>query len=273
MTISNTIHLWTLTTEFLSIFDVYVHLNVFLQCRLNYFIQNVSRAVSTYLAVGTTLDRLIRSEFPLRSRRICTPRNAIKLTLIYIIIFSILCSFWFCPLNTLNPMTGTCYSGQSLIYNYFINNIFLPIRLVLVCIIPVIVMSIANIRMLFNIRQSHRHVQQRNQTNTIVTTNNSGLMIRRMTSLDRMLFYMMLTSVGTFIITQIPFHIYTLVQAKYLIYDVSTNSLIRAILLIWSSIYFGIGFYLYCLAAPLFREKFILMIQKLKNCIRGHRPM
>ena len=72
LTLSNTIHLWTLTAEFLSIFDVYISDNVFLQCRLNYFVQNVSRAVSTYLAVTITVDRLVRSELLMRSRVICT---------------------------------------------------------------------------------------------------------------------------------------------------------------------------------------------------------
>jgi hypothetical protein len=269
MTISNTIHLWTLTTEFLSNFNVQIYSNIFFRCRLNYFTENVSRAVSTYVAITIAIDRLIRSEFPLRSRRICIRRNAIKLTFIYVIIFSILCSFWFCPLNTLNPLTGTCYSGTSLIYSYFRNNIFLPMRLILVCIIPVIVMSLANIRMLYNIRQSRRRVQQGNQINII----NRIWMNRRMTPIDRMLFYMMLTSVGIFIITQIPFHIYTLIQANYSIFDIWNNLLIRTLLLIWSSIYFGIGFYLYCLASPLFREKCLLMSQKLMNYITRHRPI
>ncbi len=273
MTISNTIHLWTLTTEFLTSFNVPVYSNIFLRCQLNYFIQNVSRAVSTYIATGIAIDRLIRSEMPLRSRRICTRRNAIKLTFICLIIFSILCSFWFCPLNTINPTTGTCYTGGSLAYTYFINNIFLPLRLIIVCIIPVIVMSTANIRMLFNIKKSRHRVQPRNQTNISAITLNTGSVLRRVTPTDRMLFFMMLMNVATFIITQIPFHIYTIVQAIDSIYDVLDNLFIRALLLIWSSIYFGIGFYLYCFASPLFREKFFRMSHTLINCIRGQRPI
>ncbi|CAF3101327.1 unnamed protein product [Rotaria sp. Silwood2] len=265
MTFSNTIHLWTLTTEFLAIFNIFIYSNVFLQCRLNYFVQNLSRTVSTYLAIAITLDRLIRSELPMRSRIICTRRNVIKLTLIYLIIFSILYSFWFCPMVTLNPITNTCYIGQSSIYNYFISNIYLPIRLIVGCIIPVIIMSLANIRMLFNIKQSRQRVDPRNQIDTSVTTINVSLINGRMTPIDRMLFYMMLTSVGTFIVTQIPFNIYTLVRANYETFDLYTHLLVRALLLIWSSIYFGIGFYLYCLGSPLFREKFFQMSKKLIN--------
>jgi hypothetical protein len=262
MTLSNTIHLWTLTTEFLGIFSIYVYSNVFLQCRLNYFVQNVSRTVSTYLAITITLDRFIRSEFLMRSRLICTRRNAIKLTLIYSIVFSILYSFWFCPLNTLNPGTGTCYTGQSRVYNYFFSNIFLPLRLIFVCIIPVIIMSLANIRIVFNIRQSQRRVRQGNETNTT----NGVVMSRRMTPLDRMLFYMMLVNVIGFIITQIPFHVYTLVRTYYRGLSTLDNSLFRALLLIWSSIYFGVGSYFYCLASPLFRETLIRMVKNIVYC-------
>jgi hypothetical protein len=127
-------------------------------------------------------------------------------------------------------------------------------------------MSVANIRMLLNIRQSRRRVEQGN-------TNNTGLVLQRMTPLDRLLFCMMLISVSTFTVTQIPFHVYTIVQNKYSTLDVYTNLWVRAILLSWSSIYFGIGFYVYCLASPLFREKFVLMAKRLVNCIRRPRPV
>jgi hypothetical protein len=129
-------------------------------------------------------------------------------------------------------------------------------------------MCLANIRMLYNIRQSRRRVH-----NVTAHTISSGLLLRGMTPLDQMLFYMMLTSVGTFIITQIPFHIYTLVQANYSIYDAWDNALIRSFLLIWSSIFFGVGFYFYCLASPLFREKFLMMRQRIVNYVKGRPPI
>ncbi|CAF1414810.1 unnamed protein product [Adineta steineri] len=262
MTVSNTAHLWTLTTEFLGTFNIYVYSDVFLQCRLNYFIQNVSRAISTYLAITVTCDRLIRSELPIRSRFICTRENAIKLTIFYCIIFSILHSFWFCPLNTLSPIGGVCYTGPPSAYTYFFSNIFLPLRLIFICIIPVIIMSLANIRMLFNIRQSHRRVTQGNEINVIP----GGSMRQRMTSLDRMLFYMMLVNVSAFIITQIPFQVYTLVRTYYRGLSTLDNLLVRALVLIWSSIYFGFGSYLYCFASPLFRESLFRILKNIIYC-------
>lgn len=268
MTLSNTIYLWTLTTEFLDMFNIHVYLSAFLRCRVNYFTQNTSRAISTYLAIAITFDRLIRSELPIRSRIICTRRNAIKLTLAYLIIFSFLHSFWFCPLNTIHPTIGICYTGQSFAYNYFYNNIFLPFRLIIICIIPIITMNLANFRMLLNLRESRRRVQQGTEINSI----NGGLRGRRTTPLDRTLLHLMLVNVGTFILTQIPFHIYALVEVSSPMFTIYTSILIRTFMLIWSSIYFGIGFYFYCLASPLFRKKFILINEKVINCIRRRPP-
>jgi uncharacterized integral membrane protein len=271
-TISNSFHLWTLSTEFLGVFEIYVYTDAFFQCRLNYFVQNVSRAMSTYFAVGIAFDRLIRSEMPMRSRSICTRRNAVIYTIISFIIFSILWSMWLCPMIVRDPVTELCINTKSALLYFFLNQVQTPVRIVIVLIIPIILMIAANTRMLSNMRQSHRRVH--NQTvhsTTVVSAVVNGQNIRRMSEIDRMLFFMMLANVGTFIITQIPFHVYTVVRTYYNVLDTFTNSLVRALLLIWSSIYFGVAFYFYCLASPLFREKFVMMSKKLMNFIRRHR--
>jgi hypothetical protein len=118
-------------------------------------------------------------------------------------------------------------------------------------------MSVANIRMLLNIRQSRRRVEQGN-------TNNTGLVLQRMTPLDKMLFYMMLINVSSFIVTQTPFHIYTVVQSISKLFG--SYALVRAMLLILSSIYFGVGSYLYYLASPRFRETFVALMKKMICC-------
>jgi hypothetical protein len=87
-----------------------------------------------------------------------------------------------------------------------------------------------------------------------------------MSALDRMLFYMMIANVSIFLITQIPFHIYSCISNKLSGLNAFTLSLIRAMLLIWSSLYFGLAFYFYCLASPLFRHKFIKIIKRIFCC-------
>ncbi len=276
LTISNSFHLWTLTTEFLGVFNIYIYPDGFFQCRFNYFVQNISRAMSTYLAIGISIDRLIRSELPMRSRRICTRRNAVIYTLINFVIFSIVWSPWLAPAVIRDSITGTCIFDKSSIISFYLTQIQAPLRLIVVCIIPVIVMAASNIRMLYNMRQSRRRVGNQVEMKRTITAVGSNVItnptIRRMSAIDRMLFYMMLANVCTFIITQIPFHIYTTVRSYNMSLNTFTASLIRALVLIWSSIYFGVAFYLYCFASPLFRQKFIITSKKIFNFVK-HRPI
>lgn len=268
MTISNSIHLWTLTTEFLNAFSVYIYPNEFFQCRLNFFIQNLSRAVSTYLATTVALDRFIRSELPIRSRVICTKRNSIKLTILYLIIYSILFSFWFCPLNSINPLTKACYIGQSLIYNYFIYKIYFPLRFILVYAIPALIMIAANSRVIYNIRKSRRRIVQSQQIGVSITRVQNSTISILTTSFDKMLFRMMVANVTTFVITQLPFHVYCITEISYFPSDYFLYASIRTILLIWSSVFFGIAFYLYCLTSPFYRQQFIKIFKRIFRCIR-----
>ncbi|CAF1024470.1 unnamed protein product [Didymodactylos carnosus] len=162
-----------------------------------------------------------------------------------------------------------------------------PLRLILVCLIPVITMAAANIRLLSNIRRSRRRVgaemegtltvyeqQQKQQGERLKTTISPPtpnatrigniLKLRRLNAVERMLVLMMITNVTMYIITQVPYHIYTVSRGYYQGLDSYTNSLVRALLLIWSSVYFGIGFYLFCFASPLFRQKFLKIGRTLK---------
>lgn len=270
-TISNSFHLWTLTTEFLGVFNVFIYSNSFLQCQLNFFVQNVSRATSTYLALGIAIDRFIRSEVPIQSRSICTRRNALIYSGSMFVGFSLLWAIWFSPTIQQDSTTGRCRIFSTYV-SFLLTQVQVPVRMVIVCILPVILMILANVRMLYNMRKSRRRVLNQADLNTIYTINTSlgmnSTTNRRMSALDRMLFYMMLANVGTFIITQIPFHIYTMARTYSPTLDSLTHSLVRAILLIWSSIYFGVAFYVYCLAAPLFREKFVLLSQRFFQMIK-----
>ncbi len=273
MSISNVFHLWTLAIEFLTIYNVVMFRSVFCQCQLTYFIQNISRAMSTYFMVTVSIDRLIRSEFPMRSKSICTKRNIILVTCCYFIIFCLFWSFFLYPYVSQNPITGGCSFNQSASFYYFISYVHVPIRAAFVCFIPVLIMLAANIRMLFNIRQSRNRVTNAatipsSDANLPVSngSNSRRKVSRRMSALDRMLYYMMVANVSIFIITQIPFHIYSCIRNNLIGLEAFTATLIRAMLLIWSSLYFGIGFYFYCLASPLFRKKFIKIFKKIFFC-------
>ncbi|UJR32106.1 hypothetical protein I4U23_019574 [Adineta vaga] len=158
ITIANFFHLWTLTTEFLTLYNIALFGHVFFQCRLTYFIQNVSRAMSTFFMVTVAIDRLIRTEYPMLSKKICTRKNILLITMIYLIIFSLFWSFYIYPIGSVNSLTGFCNFKYTSSFAYFINYLHFPIRAILVCFIPIIIMLLANIRMLNNIRQSKRRI-------------------------------------------------------------------------------------------------------------------
>jgi Na+/H+ antiporter NhaC len=132
-------------------------------------------------------------------------------------------------------------------------------------------------RMLFNIRQSRKRVTQQRALNiipvmtigTITSNTNSTGENNQKSTVENMLFLMVLANVCTYIITQIPFNTYTVYYGYGTSRDYLTYSLIRAFLLMWSSIYFGVGFYLFSIASPQFRKQFLKKMKFICVCFRG----
>jgi hypothetical protein len=131
-------------------------------------------------------------------------------------------------------------------------------------------------RMIANIRQSKNRVAQQNSPhNPAIATvgvpiskeiKTSDPNRRQTAAIDQMLFLMVLANVITYIITQIPFNIYTFYYEYETSDDFTLYSLLRAFLLMWNSIYFGIGFYLFCITSSQFRKQFITKIKTLCIC-------
>ena len=263
-----------MTFESLSIYGYSLLPTVFLQCRLNPFIENVTRSLSTYLSVGIVIDRLIRSELPVRSRILCTRRNVLIMSAILLITFSAVGCLYFVLSSSRDVETGQCSHTLSISYSYYLVRVNASLRAVLLCVVPMVLMVGANVRMLQNIRQSQLRVGDamklagKNKSNSKSMTTSSvivsGPTCRRVSPTDRMLSYMILTSVSTFVVTQIPLHVYSVVEAYVTVFDDGIREmLVHSMVLIWSSIYFGIAFYLYCLASPLFRKKFIKLAKQM----------
>ncbi|CAF0755928.1 unnamed protein product [Didymodactylos carnosus] len=251
LTILNTIHLYTLVIDYFHlVYDIKFYKLVFLHCRFELWIQNVSRTMSSYIAVTICIDRMIRSE----PRPSLSKQHIYKLTIIYFILFGLMFSFYFCPLNKENQY-GNCYADLKSSYHLFISEIWTPIRIVIVGVIPIVIMIITNIRIFYNMRKSKRRVHHSNQ---IIHSGKSGTLS---TKIDSMMVVIMISNVLTFFVTQVPFHIVALVNAYGTHYFPTyfsrrMNYILRALVLMLSSLYFGIGFYLYWISSPLFRKKF-----------------
>ena len=188
---------------------------------------------------------MVRAVYPTRAKRFCTCRIAWYIVLTYTLIFAFSFIFYLFPYLKENSQ-GICSTESNPIYSKFMTSIWPPIRTFIVCLIPVSIMIISNIRLWRRVRASRRRVAASNPPKSHTST-----------STDTMLIFMTISNVLVFIITQVPFHVYTTI-----VHYKKTIDHIRTPILLWSSLYFGIGFYIYCLASRYFRSKFISTIRQ-----------
>ncbi|CAF4110838.1 unnamed protein product [Rotaria sp. Silwood2] len=245
LTISNSILLLTLIVEFIDVaYNVRLFHFVFIRCCLVYWLQNVFRSLSSFIACTISLDRMFRAVYPARAKYFCTCRLAYRIVFIYTVVFTFSLGFYLFPYMG-EDSKGICSTEFNPIYHKFMTSIWPLIRTFLVCILPVAIMIVANIRLWRRIQASKRRVAP-HTSNHYHSTNT-----------ERMLLFIAISNVLVFIITQIPFHMY----ASIVRYKRSIDH-VRTPMLLWSSLYFGIGFYIYCLTSRYFRSKFISTVYK-----------
>jgi hypothetical protein len=274
LNIFSTIQLLSLVVEFLdSIFQVEVVFNAVFRCQFILWLQNSTRTICSFLAATVSIDRFIRSEYPMKSRLWCTTKNVNKLFYIYFLFSILFYGFFFHPANVFDS-SGQCSFPYDNSFRLLALNIMPPIRFILICVLPTILMIGCGGRMLNNIRQSKRRIVQQRLAEhaaiiirpVLISKTSDGT--RQTSTIDQMLLLMVLVNIIAYILTQIPFNIYTLYYAYEASDGYTLYSLIRAFLLMWSSIYFGIGFYLFCVTSPQFRKQFITKIKQLYICHR-----
>ncbi|CAF1441995.1 unnamed protein product [Rotaria sp. Silwood1] len=253
LTISNSIQLLTLIVEFIDVaYNVRLFHSVLIRCRIIYWLQNVFRSLSSFIACTISFDRMFRAVYPTRAKHFCTCRLVYRIVFIYTLIFTFSLAFYLFP-HMREDSQGICSTELNPVYHMFMTSIWPPIRTFFVCILPVSIMLIANIRLWRRIRASKRRVAP-HTSNHVHSTNT-----------ETMLLFIAMSNVLAFIITQIPFHIYTII-----VHYKPSIVYVRTIMLLWSSLYFGIGFYVYSLTSSYFRSKFtstIYMCLKKKNTI------
>lgn len=281
LNIFSTIYLLSLVVEFFdSIFQLQILHNAVFRCQFILWLQNVTRTVCSFLAATVSIDRFIRSEYPMKSRIWCTTKNVIRLFYIYSLFSILFYAFFFYPLNVFDSY-GQCSYPYNNTFRLVALNIMPPMRFVLICVLPTIIMTGCGSRMLNNIRQSKRRITQQTLAQHAATITGPALVSkpsdttyehrRQTATLDQMLLLMVLANIIAYILTQIPFNSYALYYGYETSYNYTLYSLIRAFLLMWSSIYFGIGFYLFCVTSPQFRKQFTTKIKQLCICYQQRR--
>ena len=224
-----------------------------IRCRLIYWLQNIFRALSSFIACTISVDRMCRALYPSRAKRFCTCRTVVRLVVAYAMVFSSVFVFYLFPYMR-EDAYGVCSSKSNAAFHLFVTSIWPPVRSVLVCLLPASIMITANIRLWREIRASKRRVGPQPSH------------VRHSASTEHMLIFLTIGNVLVFILTQVPFHLYSVA-----VRSIRSIESWRTPILLWSSLYFGIGFYIYCLTSPYFRSKFVSII---RGCLqRDDRTM
>ncbi|CAF1064459.1 unnamed protein product [Rotaria magnacalcarata] len=279
LSITNTIHLLSLLFEFIdSLFIFPVFPSDVFRCQFVLWLQNSTRTICSLLATTISIDRFLRSEYPIRSRIWCTPKNVLKLSIIYVIFSMLLYALFFNPFNIYDKY-GFCSFNLNDTLNILVMYVMPPIRFVIICLIPVSIMIVCSCRMLFNIRKSRKRVAPQTVAcepsiaitvipiSKLATTN----VIHRQRSVlttDRTLLLMVSINVMAYTVTQLPFNIYAICYGYEQSKNDEKNATTRSYLLMWSAVYFAFGFYLYCSASLQFRKQFVT---KIKNLVLHRR--
>ena len=185
---------------------------------------------------------MFRAIYPTQAKQICNNRHAQTILIFYLLTFTISFTFYLLPFID-EDVDGICSTNFNPIYDRFMTRIWPPLRTILVCFLPVSIMIVANVRLWREVRASKRRVAPNFNTNF------------HFSRTDHMLIFLTIANVVAFIVTQIPFHLFTTLVG----YQPSMDDF-RTPILLWSSVYFGIGFYIYCLTSPYFRSKFLSTI-------------
>ncbi|CAF0906807.1 unnamed protein product [Adineta ricciae] len=205
LNIFSTIHLFSLIVEYVdSIYQVQIIPNAKFRCQFILWLQNVTRTICSFLAATVSLDRYIRSEYPMKSRTWCTVANVIKLFLFYCSFSIIFYTFFFHPLNIFNNLYQCSFPVPST-FRLFVLNYLPPIRFVLICVMPVAIMIGCGRKMLWNIHQSKSRISQRTTpaqpgVTTIAAPASQGSNVtentrKRRAAIDSMLLMMVLSNV------------------------------------------------------------------------------
>lgn len=198
-------------------------------------------------------DRWFRSRYPNRAQHFCTPRTAI-----YVIIIALIID---CGLHShlLTPMFGQIAPGVTTMcsasrfypsYVFFYNNIWPTITILTVTILPGSCMLIFVVAITINVTKSR---------NRVVAVENPAQQhaARRARFLHRQMLILMLITVILFFLTTFPvavlrFSLSTLgVQQSF-----ALSLLLISIFSLITTANYALNFYLHCLTSKLFRKEF-----------------
>ncbi|CAF1098929.1 unnamed protein product [Didymodactylos carnosus] len=250
-------------------------------CQFRNFIAYSAINCSAWTLFSISADRWIRTRYPTKVGRICTPRNA-AVTLLSILVFSMVMNSHY-----LTPMFGAFVPGLTIlcapnnvhrVYPYydFYTKYWQIIRALISIIIPAILMVLALGDMFVNIYKRRRSLlgQRTNEGLTVHSIRNTLTMnnimdttkIKQSSFIQKQMFILMLSSIIVFLVTTLPMATYYIIvyqPAVSLDRSITNVVLMLCLFTFTLNINYAINFYIHCLTSKLFRKEFIsIMFRK-----------
>ena len=181
-------------------------------CRFRSFVISVCQFLSGWTLVVISLDRWIRTRFPFKSGWLCTPKNALLVTAVVLVIdagvYSHLLSQLYgmlIPGFSFVACGPTIYSGNYFVF-YFLT--WSVVQVLIICLVPVAIMVVILIDIFICVRIRKRAVIQpaQNQQGDSAGSHQRNLQLQ--------MFILMLASIGIFLLTTLPVALYKITAAR-----------------------------------------------------------
>ncbi|CAF0864632.1 unnamed protein product [Didymodactylos carnosus] len=261
LSISDTLALMTTLWYLLSdVFQIELSTYSALGCRFRHFFAAVFMDTSSWCLTALSFDRFLKTQLPIRSKSISTPKNAlISIMIIFILLCGLnshLFSAGMGQERDKNTTLAHCRDNKDDYpqYYHFKKLIWPNIDMIIFCLLPALIMIISNIKIIHNIKRQRRNVDTNNGNN------------KKKKFMENQMMFMMFACVVLFIITTFPLTIYLVLLERTIGHynnyyrDRQYWQFILRMLRLLNYLHFGVNFYLYCLTSQLFRQEFIRVI-------------
>lgn len=160
-------------------FAIDIRSHSLLVCKFHVFLTYFLCHLSSLILSTISVDRVISVMFLPLSKTICTPIVAIKVTT-GLVIFNFILSSHFLTLESayLSNSTVICEPHSKTVYNFFVQNIWKVIDMVLYAFIPFFIMLTCSVIIIFKISgQSKKLDKSKDKTKFTARTRNLALML------------------------------------------------------------------------------------------------
>lgn len=218
-------------------------------------------------------DRWIRTQFPLRGQRICTPRHAIYIIIVFGVLNALLQVHLLTPLfgAFAGGTAGACGPNPSFqFYAYFFSKFWPIFTIMTVTIIPASAMIVFLLAIIIKVRAQQSRIDPIQQRPPHVQDN------RRQHFIHRQMFILMSVEIILFLGTSLPVSLLRFTISTLRVHQsVPLSLLLAAIFGLISLFNYSFSFYLHCLTSRMFRKEFLRAIdcRRLMKSIHRENPL